>query len=129
MLTTLLLFMAIVSHQAPDLDQLHWQNRIVLLFADSAEDAQLHRQEQAFDQVAQELDERDMKVFAITGSADSAKQLRKRTGAPATGFAVILVGKDGSSKLRHTSPIEPAQLFATVDSMPMRRAEKRNQHP
>jgi hypothetical protein len=35
---------------------------------------------------------------------------------------VILVGKDGEKKMTHNGPIEPKEIFSTIDQMPM--AEK-----
>ena len=43
-------------------------------------------------------------------------------------FSVVLVGKDGGEKLRRTTPLAPAELFALVDAMPMRRAEMRERN-
>jgi len=40
-------------------------------------------------------------------------------------FSIVLIGKDGGEKLRRTKPLTPAELFALVDAMPMRRAEMR----
>lgn len=45
------------------------------------------------------------------------------------GFSVVLIGKDGGEKLRQTSPLAPADLFALVDAMPMRQAEMRERPP
>jgi hypothetical protein len=68
---------------------------------------------------AAELAERDIVVVV---SADPA--LRRQFRAT-NGFAVVLVGKDGSVKLRRTSPIQFKELAATVDAMPMRQDEMR----
>jgi hypothetical protein len=35
---------------------------------------------------------------------------------------VILVGKDGEKKIDHSGPIDPKEIFSTIDQMPM--AEK-----
>jgi hypothetical protein len=35
---------------------------------------------------------------------------------------VILVGKDGEKKIEHNGPIDPKEIFGTIDQMPM--AEK-----
>lgn len=44
-------------------------------------------------------------------------------GAQASGQAqVILVGKDGEKKITHNGPIDPKEIFSTIDQMPM--AEK-----
>lgn len=44
-------------------------------------------------------------------------------------FSVVLIGKDGGEKLRRTTPLAPADLFALVDAMPMRQAEMRERQP
>ncbi|MDI1249127.1 MAG: DUF4174 domain-containing protein [Lacunisphaera sp.] len=44
-------------------------------------------------------------------------------------FSVVLIGKDGGEKLRQTTPLAPADLFALVDAMPMRQAEIRERQP
>jgi len=38
-------------------------------------------------------------------------------------FTVLLIGKDGSTKYRDNRPIEIKDLFALIDSMPMRKNE------
>ena len=40
-------------------------------------------------------------------------------------FRVVLIGKDGGVKLRQEEPISVADLFALIDSMPMRKQEMR----
>ncbi len=46
-----------------------------------------------------------------------------KLGAQTSGQAqVILVGKDGEKKLTHNGPIDPKEIFSTIDQMPM--AEK-----
>ncbi|MBX2816847.1 MAG: DUF4174 domain-containing protein [Saprospiraceae bacterium] len=40
---------------------------------------------------------------------------------------LLLIGKDGTIKLRHTLPTEDAVLFHLIDQMPMRRSEMRNE--
>jgi hypothetical protein len=42
-----------------------------------------------------------------------------------TSFAVVLIGKDGGVKRVENQPLAPADLFGTVDKMPMRRQEAR----
>lgn len=38
-------------------------------------------------------------------------------------FSAVLVGLDGTEKKRWTGPVDPRELFAIVDEMPMRRQE------
>jgi hypothetical protein len=49
--------------------------------------------------------------------------IETRFGASA--FSVVLVGKDGGEKLRRSTPLRPEELFALVDAMPLRQAERR----
>jgi len=42
-------------------------------------------------------------------------------------FAVILIGKDGTKKLRQSSPLETDTLFSVIDAMPMRQREMRKE--
>jgi hypothetical protein len=44
-------------------------------------------------------------------------------------FSVVLIGKDGGEKLRRSTPLAPADLFAIVDVMPMRQAEMKKRPP
>ncbi len=43
-----------------------------------------------------------------------------------TDFTIILVGKDGSEKLRTHKLLTTKKLFAIIDAMPMRRDEMQN---
>jgi Domain of unknown function (DUF4174) len=38
-------------------------------------------------------------------------------------FSAVLVGLDGTEKKRWTGPVDPRELFAIVDEMPMRQQE------
>lgn len=44
-------------------------------------------------------------------------------------FSVVLIGRDGGEKLRQSTPLAAADLFAVVDAMPMRQAEMRERPP
>ena len=56
----------------------------------------------------------------------SATVLRRHFAVPDDGFAAILVGKDGTEKLRSDTPVTPVTLFAAIDAMPMRQQELRD---
>jgi hypothetical protein len=110
-------------------------DRVYIVFADR-NDPDLKAQARDFRARSAALDERQLIVFAVAGNdglepihgslpADAdAKALRLRyevpVGSPLTG---VLIGKDGSVKWREQRPAEPAELFALIDSMPMRRQE------
>lgn len=113
--------LAPASAPAADLLAIYRRNRrVVLLFADKADDQALRAQQADLGPHAPGLTERDMVVVV---SADAA--LRRQLDAPASGFAAILIGKDGGVKLCRAAPIPFVELAAAVDAMPMRRNEMR----
>ena len=128
MLTSLLttaLFTTVVVAQAPDLNTLRWNSRVLLLFAPDARNPQLAQQKEMLDQQAAGVQERDLKVFEVTGDSPSDQQVRDRFHVKADSFAVVLIGKDGSKKLKHSEPTDPHDVFKLIDSMPMRKDEMR----
>ncbi len=130
LLTSLLFAATVVLSQTPDLGQLQWHSRILLLFADDPGSLELHRQKAMLEQAAPGLAERDVKVYQIIGSLpQNTALLRSKFGVDKP-FAVVLIGKDGGRKLRATKPVEASELFGLIDSMPMRRNEiTRRPHP
>ena len=56
-----------------------------------------------------------------------AEQLRAETGIPAMGFALRLVGKDGGVKLARSKPVPMEEIYALIDTMPMRRSEMKRE--
>ncbi len=108
---------------APDLDRLRWQNRVVVVWAESTNDERLSRQEKLLQANTEGLDERDVKVFSLTGDTPEGQHFRTKLGIEHHSFALVLIGKDGSVKLRKYEPVDPRDLFRTIDRMPMRKDE------
>ncbi|MCS4120976.1 hypothetical protein GGP45_001318 [Salinibacter ruber] len=46
---------------------------------------------------------------------------------PDDAFRVVLVGKDGTEKRREAEPVSARSVFDTIDAMPMRQREMREQ--
>ena len=80
------------------------------------------------------LDQRDLVVLKISGAAvrplfgaadglDGEAIRRDLEAAEIGEFAAFLVGKDGTVKLKVSEPITDGELFAIIDTMPMRAAE------
>jgi hypothetical protein len=124
-----------VSHASP-LEPYLWKNRLIIIFAPSLDDRRLIAQRELNVHAIGGLQERDMVIFAVVGAdclnaelngapADGAARIRERFGIPEDGFAVVLIGKDGSEKYRSGDIVEPAFIFDIVDGMPMRRREMR----
>ena len=96
--------------------------RPIVIVSDAPDDPRVSEQVSALDHARRGLVARDIEVLreARTGGA-----LREALGLPDHGFAVVLVGKDGSPKRVWHVPVEPARVFALIDAMPMRRREMR----
>lgn len=107
-----------------ELDQYRWEARPVLVFGASPDAPDYVRQMEALRAAGSGLIERDILVFSDTGISDEGA-LRGRF-APED-FLVVLIGKDGGVKLSHTSPISTETLFRTIDAMPMRQREMREE--
>lgn len=111
--------------QTPNLDALRWNSRVLLLFAPDANDHQLIQHKQMLGNQLAGLKDRDLKIFEITGHSGTDEQLRDKFHVKADSFAVVLIGKDGSKKLKHSEPTDPNNVFKFIDSMPMRKDEMR----
>ncbi len=126
------------SMPVQSLAQFQWKNRVVLIFPDR-DNAQAARQENLLLGDRSGLEQRDIVVLEVVGGsirallgagADLDVDALMRDTAnghhrPQTGeFSTFLVGKDGTVKLATHEPISNGELFAIIDAMPMRAAEK-----
>jgi hypothetical protein len=118
---------------AASLEQFQWKNRVLVVFST---DGDPRGESQVNELLSQRLGltERDMVVLRVRDDVvhpvfgDSphvnVDDLRRDLEAPdAAEFGVVLIGKDGTVKLRVSEPIAGPELFSIVDSLPMRAAE------
>jgi len=119
-----------------NLDQYRLKNRLVLIFAPSSVDASYLKQKKELGGKAYELEDRDIIIVELLESGKSTigklpltneqqSYLRKEFEIPDDDFTFLLIGKDGTAKLRSTETVSTDNLFALIDSMPMRREEMR----
>lgn len=94
---------------ASELDEYLWKKRVLEISAPSLTDSSYRAQAAELVPEWEGFVERDFVV---------------RTKFGARGFLLVLIGKDGKEKLRSAVPLPPKELFAIVDAMPMRQAEK-----
>ena len=123
--------------KALDLSQFQWEKRLLFLFAPNRSHPFFDAlQKPLADQQAEVID-RDLLIFAILESGPSkmddkildihaATLLRNKFKVPRGGFNVILIGKDGGIKLSRRDQIQLEEIFALIDSMPMRQREMRH---
>lgn len=117
-----------------------WKDRLLLLFAPSEKNDALQRQLDLLTAVQPEVTDRDLKIYQIY--PDSAQnpdggrlpktfsdKLYYRYDITAgDGLVLLLIGKDGTEKMREKQVVPPEQIFRLIDSMPMRQREMRERH-
>ena len=118
-----------------DLSEYRWKNRLVLIFAPSIEDSFYLKQKSEFKGKVAELKDRDIimielleagisTIAEIPLNSEQQSFLRKKFEV-IDNFVFILIGKDGTVKLRAKEPVSSDDLFSLIDSMPMRKEEMR----
>jgi hypothetical protein len=123
-------------------DDYRWEHRLLFVFAPSSNADALQEQTAAFADRAAGVRDRDL--LLITAHGEGGGTLRRAPGAdptplttaaverlydrfdvPPAAFRVILVGKDGTEKRRNAAPVTARSIFDTIDAMPMRQREMR----
>ncbi|MDF9799801.1 hypothetical protein OKW21_005064 [Catalinimonas alkaloidigena] len=136
------LIIILISMSKPALSQgiqipgpYHWKNRIILLFSSNHGD-KYQQQLEVFNTESAGMKDRDLVVFYIkdnivespkgkTYNEKEAERLREQFQIVENAFSVILIGKDGTQKLKQDEVLSTDKLFAVIDAMPMRRREMR----
>lgn len=119
------------------LNDYQWRNRVLLIFSPDPATADLAQQLDHLSGMGAGLNARDLVVWKLINSDGSA--FVNGNGEPSlsshsfyqhfavkdTDFTVILLGKDGTEKLRQRQPVTSRRLFSIIDAMPMRQREMR----
>ncbi len=124
------------NNMAFDLNTYQWKNRLLLVFAPSENSPAYQRQMQLFQGQQAGFKERDLLLVELLTESTSrayrqtlddadVARARSRFHVAPQDFQVILVGKDGTAKLRESNPIQPEVIFNEIDAMPMRQREMR----
>lgn len=106
-----------------DLNDFLWEKRPFVIFADTPNDPRYKRQIALLESRRAALTERDVVILVDTNPSQNSKirqKLRPR------GFAIVLLGKDGSVKLRKPFPWDVRELSHAIDKIPLRRQELRD---
>ena len=106
------------------LSEYQWVARVLVVFADTPADPRFIQQMEAIGEDPAALLDRDVVVIVDTDpAADSAirEALRPR------GFAFVLIGKDGAKYLRKPGPWSLRELTRSIDKMPLRQQELREE--
>lgn len=110
-----------------------WQDRILLLFGPDQSAAMLQEQLAALQDLSADLEDRNLLIYKISPKevfgpkdkldAETAHWFYEKYRVNEAQFCLILIGKDGGEKLRKKTLTPPKDIFALIDSMPMRRSE------
>ncbi len=119
------------------MEDLRWHYRPLVVFVPGESHPLLAKQRQRLLGHVEALADRDMTVIEVIGEAVivdgeaasslKASALRQRYRVATDEAKVLLIGKDGGVKLRQADAIGSDILFDTIDAMPMRRREMREQ--
>lgn len=110
-------------------------NRILLVFTPDYQDDRFQRQQVILQNNKDKLKERDLILIEMNQndgygenqySETEVINLRKKYSIKPSEFAVILIGKDGTEKLRYNDVVQAEQLISIIDSMPMRKEEMKS---
>lgn len=124
------------SAAATGLETYRWERRLLLVIAAEAEAPALG--EQGAILLDPGFAERDLDLIEVVGGAPvtingeatptlNADALRGRYNPSAVPFRALLIGKDGGVKRQADEPLSASEIFALIDTMPMRRQEMRRQ--
>jgi hypothetical protein len=104
------------------------KSRVVIVYCPKVSDAEFKLQKKWLSEVGKGIVERDLSIIDCVEtnlSVEDALHLKERFKYTPNHFCFWLIGKDGEIKLISSKPVKPEQLFGLIDSMPMRREEKK----
>ena len=132
LLLFLLLFTGFYA-QSQVLASIQWKNRVLLLMSEDPNDPMVKQQISLFSQDNEELKERKLVLlqvfpnFYLMGADNAVKRTSEEVyfdyKSARKSFELVLIGLDGDEKFRRNDLIRPDDLYAIIDSMPMRRYE------
>ena len=135
-LSALSVLCLISSVSGADLTGYQWKNRLLLIFAPTESVPAYEAVDKNLADSAAEVTDRDLiviRVFkdgpsrigeALMSSTD-ARELYRRFRVKSDRFTAILIGKDGGTKMVREYQVNLKEVFALIDSMPMRQQEVR----
>lgn len=93
-----------------------WKKRVIVILSSNLEKKE--NQLLLFSKVKSQMDERDLVIYKTDSSVDLNDYFDVKEA-----YTILLIGKDGTVKLRSNKLIPVKELFKLIDSMPMRQSE------
>lgn len=134
-LLVLTFFMTSSKVFSQDLDAYQWKNRIILLKDANLDSDWLQAQLKRLKSNSQELLDREVLLFLLTDTSvydEKLKQTMLQADSIVTKYGLsnfnglVLIGKDGGTKLKKEFIVSPSTIIELIDSMPMRMTEIKN---
>ena len=116
--------LAIAEGEDISLAEFQWIARPLVVFADSPNDPRFIEQMELIAARASDLAARDVVVIVDT---DPSAMTSVREALRPRGFDIVLIGKDGQKYLRKPFPWDVRELSRSIDKMPLRQQELRDQ--
>ncbi|WP_299902694.1 DUF4174 domain-containing protein [uncultured Aquimarina sp.] len=127
-----LLLLPLITY-AQDLTEHRWQDRLIIISADSYQHPKLLEQVKELQNRTEELADRKLIIYQITPTSyikgiennqpTKDNTLYKKYNTTNKTLKVILIGLDGGRKLQSSKVVSAAQIFDQIDQMPMRQQE------
>ncbi len=126
-----------MAQQNP-LSKYQWDNRVLIIYSNDDGENKLQEQKSKYTLSKDEYNERDLLIFHLSDNQfhNLTEKLSEGISISALKaflsikkedeFKVVLLGKDGRIKLKSEQVISNQKLFSTIDAMPMRRNEMRD---
>lgn len=122
---------------AQNLREYQWENRIILIITNDINSKIYTSQIQEFSNSSEDFKERKLIVYSVLPKQHKLENGNETHWVPGSElyskynpsnkhFQVVLLGLDGGIKLQQNTVLTITKLFSTIDSMPMRRAELRD---
>ena len=128
------ILLASFSTRSQVVSSYRWKNRVLMVMSEDPGSALVKQQMTLFAGQSEELDERKLIVLQVfpthylMGSDNFVRrennELYFEYKTKEIPFEVILIGLDGGLKFQRNKIILPSDLYAIIDAMPMRRAER-----
>ena len=131
-----LVLFALTASAQNDFSKYKWRNRIVVFSTTSLETESFVTHWQYMKNSTKKIEDRNIQLFVLAKgrlydkdlkvvSGFQVGPLRQKYQIPNTYEGITLIGKDGGVKFQKTFPLDVKIIFETIDQMPMRKSEMR----
>ncbi|MEM6643703.1 MAG: DUF4174 domain-containing protein [Bacteroidota bacterium] len=113
-----------------------WKERVLIITASSPTNVGYRKQNQALEKGKKGIKERELVVYRLYAdhwydpdqqplTENQANEIHDAYDIDRGTFSVVLIGKDGTVKMRKQDVVSTRDIFQLIDGMPMRRQEMR----